>query len=65
MPASSVHVPALYTAAEQDLQLDTRQMFRRVQNVPALAEAYQQYHQKQGQQGGQGSLRPPGQLQQL
>lgn len=38
-------MPALFTAAEQDLQLDTRQMFRRVQAVPALAEAYQLYHQ--------------------
>lgn len=38
-------------AAEQELQLDTRQIFRRIQNVPALANAYQQYHQKRVQQG--------------
>jgi hypothetical protein len=41
-------------------------MFRRVQAVPALAEAYQQYHQKQAavqqvQQQRQQQLRVPGQ----
>lgn len=38
---------------EEELQLDTRQMFRRIGLVPALAEAYQQYHQqRQSQSGG-------------
>jgi len=44
---------ACLVAAEEELQLDTRQMFRRIGLVPALAEAYQQYHQqRQSQSGG-------------